>query len=323
MEDLVSIIVPIYNVEKYLVRCVDSILNQDYGNIEIILIDDGSTDRSGEMANEYAEMNDNVTVIHQRNQGLSVARNRGIDEANGKWLSMVDSDDYLSEKYVSKMVEAATKTNADLVICGYSNVTENDEKVRDNIVPSMTVTQNNFWDEFYSRKYEGAVFAVAWNKLYSRHIFESGLRYKARIENEDDEIIYRLISKSHRITFVPTSLYAYRSRPGSIMTVQSTKMKPNISALEIYNERTNSFTEHGDIKHARSNLMLSAWLLTEEYRYSGLYTEHDLKQLQSYKNKLMQQYIRLFKKMGLKNTKVRMYLKFPRLIISIKKAINR
>ena len=112
----ISVIVPVYNVENYLTRCVDSILSQTYKNIEILLIDDGSTDASGDICNEYCREDSRVSVVHQRNGGLASARNAGIDISTGEYLTFIDSDDYVSSYYIENLVNAIKKFNADLSI---------------------------------------------------------------------------------------------------------------------------------------------------------------------------------------------------------------
>ena len=122
MNPLISLVIPVYNVEKYLDKCMESVLAQTYDNYEVILVDDGSTDNSGKMCDEYAERDSRVTVYHQKNSGVSVARNVGIENAKGEFISFIDSDDWVDESYLEKLVNAQIKYNADLTICEYTNV---------------------------------------------------------------------------------------------------------------------------------------------------------------------------------------------------------
>ena len=122
MEDLISVIVPVYNVEKYIKKCIDSIINQTYKNIEIILIDDGSKDNSGKICDEYKEIDKRVFVIHKNNEGVSIARNIGIEMAKGQWISFIDSDDWIEENYLEKMFNTARTKNADVVLCAYNRI---------------------------------------------------------------------------------------------------------------------------------------------------------------------------------------------------------
>ena len=123
-QDLVSVIVPIYNVEKYLEQCIQSIVNQTYDNLEIILVDDGSPDRCGEICDDWAKKDSRIRVFHQKNQGVSVARNVGIENMNGFYFTCIDPDDFWHTDYIKEMLIGANKTNADLVFCGLSNIDE-------------------------------------------------------------------------------------------------------------------------------------------------------------------------------------------------------
>ncbi len=120
VEDLISVVVPIYNVAEYLNECIDSILDQDYKTTEILLIDDGSTDHSGKICNEYARKHRNIRVIHQENAGLSAARNKGLSVAKGYYICFIDSDDYILPGYLSEMIKTIKKENADICVCCYS-----------------------------------------------------------------------------------------------------------------------------------------------------------------------------------------------------------
>lgn len=126
----VSVIVPVYNVENYIRKCLDSIISQTLKDIEIILVDDGSEDNSGKICDEYAEKDSRIIVIHQKNNGLSNARNTGLNIASGEYIGFVDSDDYIKSEMYSEMYQTAEKTDADMVLCNYSydtngNITEN------------------------------------------------------------------------------------------------------------------------------------------------------------------------------------------------------
>ena len=128
MEDLISVIVPIYNVEKYINRCIDSIIEQTYTNLEIILVDDGSTDNSGSICDEYAKKDNRIKVIHKENGGVSSARNVGLDTAIGQYITFVDSDDYIEKKYCEILLKTLKKQKADCVACGYNRIYKNKEE---------------------------------------------------------------------------------------------------------------------------------------------------------------------------------------------------
>ena len=136
--ELVSVIVPVYNVEKYLVQCVDSILNQTYKNIEIILVDDGSTDSSGEICDRYAGSNNNIQCIHKKNQGLGMARNSGIEAASGEYIVFVDSDDYLGENHIANLYAGICSSEADTCIGGFTRDSDGKRTVNTNVLAGNT-----------------------------------------------------------------------------------------------------------------------------------------------------------------------------------------
>ena len=136
MKEKISVIVAIYNIEQYLVKCIESLINQTYDNLEIILMDDGSTDASGEICDEYAKMDKRIKVVHQKNQGLSVVRNNGIKMATGKYVILVDGDDFVERKYVERLFRQLDKNDADIAVCGYK--TEPDGRVE--YVPSIVMS---------------------------------------------------------------------------------------------------------------------------------------------------------------------------------------
>ena len=131
MDELISVIVPVYNVEKYISRCIESIMKQTYKNIEIILIDDGSTDNSGKICDEYSLKDDRINVIHKKNGGLSDARNTGLDIAKGKYISLIDSDDFVSKFFIETLYNTCKNENCEIAICEYERVYEEKEEISD------------------------------------------------------------------------------------------------------------------------------------------------------------------------------------------------
>ena len=125
MDDLISIIIPAYNVEKYISKCLESIIKQTYSNIEIILVDDGSTDKTSEICDEYEKKDDRIKVIHTENRGVSEARNKGLENVKGNWITFVDSDDWIEEDFCEVLLKKIKDYDADIALCGYKRVTEN------------------------------------------------------------------------------------------------------------------------------------------------------------------------------------------------------
>ncbi len=220
-QDLVSIVVPVYNVERYLPTCVDSLLTQTYTNLEIILVDDGSTDRSSGLCDCYAKNNERVRAIHKPNGGLSSARNAGLDVAGGVYIAFVDSDDYVDSHYIETLHSAITDSDADLALCAFNLVDESHQRLDTISLDPGVMSTEDFWGRYFvggsSSVPKGASAAVvAWNKLYKSSIF-STLRYAEGRLYEDEYILCDVISRCNRIVAISDVLYFYLQRSGSIM----------------------------------------------------------------------------------------------------------
>ena len=208
----VSVIVPIYNVEKYLKKCIESIINQSYQNIEILLINDGSTDNCENICKTYQLSDKRIKYYKKENGGLSSARNMGIDHATGTYLMFVDSDDFIDSMMVEKLINLAKKYDASIVECNYFEILENQKTI---FKPMQ--------DKIYSSN-EAIVALIkncgitptAWNKLYATKLFKD-IRYKEGIYHEDEEIIVKLLSNCSKIVETRYPLYFYVKRNGSII----------------------------------------------------------------------------------------------------------
>lgn len=215
--ELVSIIVPVYNVDKYLERCLDSICNQTYNCIELILIDDGSTDASGKICDTYMEKDTRIKVIHKKNGGLSDARNTGIDIAAGKYLTFVDSDDWIRNDYIEILVTLLEKYQADISACSYimvnENFTANMNQGREN--KETTVLE---WSEVQALHYmllNKNIDTSACAKMYRSSLFKK-IRFPYGKLYEDLSTIYEVMSLSNKVVYVASGMYFYFQRLGSI-----------------------------------------------------------------------------------------------------------
>lgn len=221
---LVSVIVPVFNVESYLAEALDSVICQTYTNLEIIVIDDGSTDGSGRICDEYAGKDRRIRVIHQENRGLSAARNAGLDVMKGETVSFLDSDDAYYPEFIETMMTAMIRENAEIVTCKNSiqrttgkMTGSRDEKIYPLIQPGVydrAETLRALADEQINHS--------VWNKLYRKELW-SGIRFPEGSVYEDIAITYRLIDRSRKICVLDLPLYMYRKRPGSISNVKSAK----------------------------------------------------------------------------------------------------
>ena len=220
---LISVIIPIYNVEKYLRRCVDGILSQTYRNLEVILVDDESPDGCGAICDEYAAKDDRVVVIHQKNKGLSGARNAGIDMAKGEYLAFVDSDDYVTDDFILRLYEAVATTGSDMAQCKWKYVTG--EAVPDPLNDTGRIdvfTGAQMMSNLYI--HDGAYFVVAWNKLYHRSLFD-GIRYPEGRIHEDEATTYRIFDRVKRAAVIDACMYGYFTGNDSITRGNFTKKR--------------------------------------------------------------------------------------------------
>ncbi len=235
LDKTVSVIVPIYDVEKYLADCIESLRNQDYSELEIILVDDGSPDGCGMICDEYAEQDSRIRVIHKTNGGLSDARNAGIDASTGEYITCVDSDDLVDHRYVSHMMELMS-ADIDMVVCAPLLFSDEDELKNVGAVsvemPDIFETVDALRELLSQHGYDFE--PSAWGKLYRRSLFGKDLRFPAGKYYEDLALTYRLVDRSRKIVRTKEKLYFYRQRPASQLSSQFNDRK--LSILEIADE---------------------------------------------------------------------------------------
>ncbi len=233
---LVTFIVPVYNVEKYLSRCIDSIINQSYNNIEIILIDDGSPDRCPEICDYYADKYDNVIVIHQENMGLSAARNTGMANSKGDYISFVDSDDFLHPKFTKECLRLIKKYKTQIVQCSF--ISGSDSHFPDASIDSKEL----FFHDSYMFG-DRRVKITACGKLYDVRSLNS-LSFPVGRINEDEFFTYKAIANSGSIAVTNKQLYYYYSNPNSITHKESDYKR--LDFIEAYHERISYFKKRND-----------------------------------------------------------------------------
>lgn len=218
--DKISVIVPVYNVEAYLSKCIESIIHQTYQNLEILLIDDGSTDGSGPICDAFAEKDARITVIHKKNGGLSDARNTGINHSSGEYLAFVDSDDSLDLHMLEKLYAALKEHDADISICDFCRVDSDGNNYEDGQSNFHTCAGLATGKEVIQRLFEGdyTYYTVAWNKLYKREIFKN-IRYPYGRLNEDEFVVHRIFGACKKVVCLNDQLYYYLQRPDGIMGI--------------------------------------------------------------------------------------------------------
>ena len=227
----VSIIIPVYNVENYIEECLNSIKNQSYKNIEIILIDDGSTDQSGYICEKFKKEDNRIIVFHQSNSGVSTARNKGLELAKGDYIMFVDPDDYLNRDFIKIMIN--NFVNSEIVICGYYEKyvnSENIHKITDDI---KVINQKEAINLLFDRKYYNGYL---WNKIFLKKIIkDNGIQFNKNIHMcEDLLFVTQYMIKCTNVTLLPNSLYYYRIRNSSmVFNKNSNKF---ISLFDAYKE---------------------------------------------------------------------------------------
>ena len=213
--DLISVIVPVYKVEKYLDKCIESIVNQTYKNLEIILVDDGSPDNCGAMCDEWAEKDGRIKVIHKKNGGLSDARNAGMAVATGEWIGFVDSDDWIEPQMYQYLHEAITTTDSDIAECGAKRIWMDGKPEQELRAVNMDCVFEQEAAMMALITSHGLVQTV-WNKLYRRSLTD-GIGFMKGYIHEDEFWTWQAVARARRVVAVKESCYCYLQRDNSIM----------------------------------------------------------------------------------------------------------
>ena len=220
--DLISVIVPVYNMEQYLERCINSIKKQSYSNLEIILVDDGSTDHSADMCDTYAQEDQRIKVIHKVNGGLSDARNAGLAIATGAYIGYVDSDDWIEPQMYQKMYEACIENEAQVAVCRYAKV-YSDETIRGGNHKTTVFERDSILKVYLSDNSDYIVYNSVWSKLFAREIIVGEI-FPVGKNSEDIMYTTRAFCKVTKAVYVDECLYNYvLDREGSIMNVNRTE----------------------------------------------------------------------------------------------------
>lgn len=231
---MISIIIPVYNAAPYLIRCIDSILNQDYKNFELLLINDGSTDKSGEICNQYALKDQRIQVFHQHNQGVSAARNLGIQKAKGKWIQFIDSDDWIENDFIIKNISYISQEN-DLIVSGYK-IDEITKQYKFEL-KQYTFDGNDFIKGI-KYLYQNDCVGMNWNKLFNRKVIISNdIQFKKDLNYGEDELfVLNYLKHVHRITTTPNSGYHYVSNQTNSLSKKTIPIKERIKIATLLYE---------------------------------------------------------------------------------------
>lgn len=261
----ISVIVPVYKVEKYIHECVDSILGQTYHNLEIILVDDGSPDNCGQICDEYAKKDPRIKVIHQQNQGLSMARNNGIEIASGDYIGFVDSDDHILPKMYQAMLSAMLENGAQMAECGQQKGDRTFFEQDDSKVYVET------FDKAVERVIHPGFYNVM-NKLYSRELIGK-IRYKKDVLYEDVLFNSQIWKKVKKIVFLPMAHYIYSQEGESI--IRSSYNKRKMDSFWVIKEGMDSFMERAESNTAR-DILRRNFLNNLKFHFHSLLENSDI-----------------------------------------------
>lgn len=279
MSKLISIIVPVYNIELYIEKCVTSILEQSYNNFEILLIDDGSTDKSGDICELLAAKDSRIKVFHKKNGGLSDARNYGLQYMKGEYVCFIDSDDYVDKDYLKKLYEAIQEEEADVSLCSFKLVDENKRELCSEVIrtPKKKITGKELLSEVLTSY--GYQYVVAWNKLYKAELFFN-LKFEKGKLYEDEFINFTLFYYCSKVAIVHDSLYCYTQRQGSIMQ-SSMSIEKITTKIELHNKRLKFYYDNNDIElYNKAKQQYCNWIISSLAEYSELFSKKIIINLQ-------------------------------------------
>lgn len=236
----ISIIAPVYQVEKYIGQCIESVINQTFKNFELILIDDGSKDKSGNICDEYAKRDKRIHVVHTENKGAASARNKGLDLATGKYIAFVDGDDYLAENMLDKLYKVITQENCDVVVCDFLNLHANSDKDFSLQLSDSKVSGREILSHLKNQKNYG-VWTIVWNKLYKKEILKD-LRFPEGKYFEDEIFSDQLYLICNEVQVISDVLYYHRVLETSTMNTQ--EIRNYLDLIDAFQLRINLYLEN-------------------------------------------------------------------------------
>ena len=275
MEDKISVILTIYKVEKYLDECLESVVNQTYKNLEIILVDDGSPDNCPKLCDEWAKKDDRIKVIHKKNGGVASARNVGIRAATGKYLSFIDSDDYVERNLYEIAIEKLKENNAQIFVFGRSYLYGDKIEKNNNANEELVMNTEEALDKMNMFQY----YDVApWDKVYETKLFD-GIEFPLGKLCEDWYIIYKIIAKAEKVVYNSMPLYVYRQRANSIthsnhVEINREPINASKEVLEFIREKYPNIE-----KNALSKYVVSCIGVYNNYLYYTKDTEKEKKEI--------------------------------------------
>lgn len=238
---LISVVVPVYNVEKYLPKCLDSLLAQTWQELEVIVVDDGSPDNSWDIMQEYARRDSRVRLIRQKNGGLSAARNAGVEAAQGEWIGFLDSDDYVAPEMYETLYRAAVERDAQMAVCSFAYVTPDGKPIS----RTSPITKNEVLSGIQIMERlagpQNWYYITAWNRLYQRKLFDT-VRFPVGKLHEDEYTAHLFYWQCERVAIVKEAMYYYVQQDGSIMHTESVRRQ--VDGIQGMLERADFALEH-------------------------------------------------------------------------------
>lgn len=299
-EQLISVVVPIYNVEKYLRECLESIINQTYKNLEIILVNDGSKDASPQICEEYQKKDKRIKVIHKENGGLSDARNQGINIAQGEYITFIDSDDYINKAYIEKLYNAIKENNVKISQCGIVKVNNQDEILEKiGYVENQIKSGKELIKEIYKGHWTENI--VVWNKMYLTKLFKN-IRYPVGKIHEDEFITYKILYNLDKMAVISECLYNYRQTGESIVSKKFNLKRLDI--LEALEERIKFLKNKNERELYELTLRCYLQKTAESYAKTRLYINDNKQILKELVKKYRKNY-----KYVLKAKKIKLFIR--------------
>ena len=279
-DPLISVIIPVYNVEKYVQKCLDSVTNQSYHNLEIILVDDGSTDSSGKICDTYAKKDERITVIHQKNQGLSEARNNGMKVAHGKYTTFIDSDDYIHQEMIMFLYKTLKQYQADIATCTATFVYENGacKAPKEDLMIEVHTSKEALELMLYQTKINNS----AWGKLYKTSLLDN-ITYPRQQHYEDVGTTYKILRKATQVVITNAPYYFYLQRTNSIARQFNKKTFDIIKQVHLLQK--DLMKTHPGLENAINSRVLNAdffvirQLKKKEYKKEYFALRQEIKQL--------------------------------------------
>ena len=278
---MISVIVPVYNVEKYLRQCLDSVINQTYSDLEILIVDDGSTDSSGAICDEYTAKDNRMKVYHTENHGLSAARNYALDKSHGDYIAFLDSDDWLEKTAMEQFITIAETTSADIVACRFFQEYV-DKTIELGGVDTEFIVKGS--DILSTMVIDHKLTEDVWNKFYKASLFDS-IRYPEGRIFEDKATTYKLLQKATALAYTPSYLIHYRNRANSLSNIHS--IKSLVDYWVVFRERYDALSSISG-RYYRVTLSECIGAVSRLWRWYAGCTEEEKKGAKKYLDEMQQ-----------------------------------